>query len=135
LHCYSSGQRPSQKLTVPILQSSLLVGRAEGAIFFGHLVSQEEVEGVLEEVHFKVTAQFDAVNYLVLAEVGSTHNACLLAKKRGSALGVGTGQPDEGVEDKRRHTTVIFGGYKDDCICLLSPFPEHPDLLRQNYID
>ena len=88
-----------QKLVVPVLKPSLFIGRSHFSLLVDNFVAQKEVEGLLEEIHLHMSSHFDAIDYLVLAQVGSAHNPCLFLEERRPFFRVGTGQPNEGVED------------------------------------
>ena len=71
-----------EKLAVPLLKTSSLVGGGQLALIVGDLVTQEHVECLLEEVHLEILAHFDALNDGVLTEVGGANDARPLVQQR-----------------------------------------------------
>ena len=104
---------------VPPLQPASLVRRGQPARLACHLVAQEEVEGLLEELHAEEAAHLDAVDDLVLAEVGRAHHCCFLGLQGRPQLVVAARQPEEGVEDQWRYAAVYLRSDEEYGVCFL----------------
>ena len=119
----------SEKLSIPVLQPTFLVGRNQSTFVVDYLVAQEKVKMISKKIHIQVFTQFYTVDYLILAQVRGTDYPCFFILQGRTTLRVGSREPDKRVENEWRHAAVYLWGNKKHSISQICLFPEQFDLL------